>query len=49
MYPLQAKHFYDCIYGNQKPLIDIKDAIQTQKVIDAAFKSSETEKFIKID
>ena len=49
MYPIQAKHFYDCIYGNQKPLIDIKDAIQTQKVIDAAFKSSETEKFIKID
>ena len=49
MYPLQAKHFYDCIYGNQKPLIDIKDAIQTQKVIDAAFKSSKTEKLVKID
>ena len=49
MYPIQAKHFYDCIYGNQKPLIDIKDAIQTQKVIDAAFKSSKTEKLVKID
>jgi|TARA_Y100000294_G_scaffold111534_1_gene103416 predicted dehydrogenase len=49
MYTIQAKHFYDCIYGNHKPLIDIKDAIQTQKVIDAAFKSSKTEKLVKID
>ena len=49
MYPIQAKHFYDCIYNNQEPLTNIKDAILTQKVIDAAFKSSATEKFIKID
>ena len=49
MYQNQAKHFYDCIYNNKKSMIDIKDAILTQKVIDAAFKSSETEKFIKID
>ena len=49
MYQNQAKHFYDCIYNNHKSLIDIKDAILTQKVIDAAFKSNETEKFIKLD
>ena len=49
MYPIQAKHFYDCIYNKQKPLTNIKDAILTQKIIDAAFKSNKTEKFIKID
>ena len=49
MYPIQAKHFYDCIYNKQKPLTNIKDAILTQKIIDAAFESNKTEKFIKID
>jgi len=49
MYPIQAQHFYDCIYNKQKPLTNIKDAILTQKIIDAAFKSNKTEKFIKID
>ena len=49
MYQDQARHFYDCVYNGHKSLTDIKDAILTQKVIDAAFESNKTEKFIKID
>ena len=45
MYPLQAKHFYDCIFNNEKPMIDIEDSIKTQKIIDACFKSNEESNF----
>tara|TARA_B100002019_G_scaffold293510_1_gene321756 strand:- start:1370 stop:2368 length:999 start_codon:yes stop_codon:yes gene_type:complete len=39
MYPIQAKHFFDCLFNNEKPMITINDSINTQKVIDACFKS----------
>ena len=48
MYPNQARHFYNCVYNGHKSLIDIQDAIQTQKVIDAAFISHEKQKTIKV-
>jgi predicted dehydrogenase len=48
MYPNQAKHFVECIENGTQPIIDIGDAIKTQKVIDAAFKSSETGRLIYI-
>tara|TARA_Y100000590_G_scaffold470419_1_gene664749 strand:+ start:6771 stop:7763 length:993 start_codon:yes stop_codon:yes gene_type:complete len=48
MYPNQAKHFYNCIYNKHKPLIDIQDAIYTQKIIDAAFLANAKQKTIKI-
>lgn len=40
MYPLQAEHYYNCLFKNESPLADIKDSLETQKVIDAGFKSS---------
>ena len=45
MYPLQAKHFYDCIFNNEEPMVDIEDSIKTQKIIDACFKSNEDNNF----
>ena len=48
MYPRQAKHFYDCVFNEIEPLIDIEDSIKTQKVIDACFSSNENKKFIII-
>ncbi len=48
MYPVQAKHFFDCISNNTQSLTDIDDGIKTQRVIDMSFKSSETNSFQKI-
>ena len=42
MYPTQALYFYECIKKNIKPDLDIHDGLATQKVLDAAFESSET-------
>jgi predicted dehydrogenase len=46
MYPNQARYFVDCIKSGNKPSTDIEDAIKTQKVIDASFKSSIAGKII---
>lgn len=46
MYKTQAKHFIDCIKKRKKPLIDIKDAIHTQKIIDKSFASQKLGKLI---
>ena len=40
MYPRQARHFYECVFNGQEPVIDIDNAICTQKIIDASFESS---------
>jgi len=46
MYPLQAKHFYDCINNDAIEMVNIKDALKTQEIIDASFLSSSQEKMI---
>ena len=48
MYPNQAKHFYECITNKTKTLIDIDDAIKTQKIIDLAFESNKQRKLLKL-
>jgi len=48
MYPNQAKYFAECIINSNKPMNNIGEVINTQKVIDAAFKSSETGRLISI-
>ena len=48
MYDKQAEHFIKCISKEETSEIDLNDAIKTQKVIDAAFKSSESGKLISI-
>ena len=48
MYPIQAKHFYDSIYNNKDQEIDISDGLKTQKIIDAAFKSSSDKLLVEI-
>ena len=48
LYPKQAAHFYNCLYNDEQPLIDIDDAIRTQGIIDAAFKSNKTDRLISI-
>ena len=37
MYSSQAKHFYNCLLKKEKPLIDIRDAVKTQTIIDKSF------------
>ena len=48
MYPNQARHFIHCISTKNKPLIDLNDAIKTQEIIDAAFRSSENGNLINL-
>ena len=48
MYPNQAKYFYNCITENIDSNINISDAIKTQRILDAAFESSDKEKHIVI-
>jgi len=48
MYPNQARHFYNCIVNGDKSIIDIRDAIKTQAVIDAGFESSASGKLISV-
>ena len=37
-----------CLIGNEKPIVDIKDALMTQKIIDCSFESSTKNKLINI-
>ena len=46
MYHVQAKHFYNCLYSDEESVMDIDNAIRTQKIIDAAFKASNDGKLI---
>ena len=48
MYPLQAKYFHDSLVNKKKVFNDIRYAIDTQKVIDAAFLSSKRRKIVKV-
>ena len=48
MYYLQAQNFYNCLTSKEKPKIDIKDALLTQKIIDASFDSSNKNMYISI-
>jgi len=48
MYPKQAKYFYDCVIKKKKCINNIEEALKTQKVIDAAFKSNITKKNVRI-
>ena len=48
MYINQAKHFVECLQNKTQPMISIRDALKTQKIIDNSFLSSETGKSIKI-
>ena len=49
MYSNQARHFVNCLKGKEKEIINIKDAIKTQKIIDNSFKSSKKNKLININ
>lgn len=48
MYPKQAKYFYDCLIKKKENFNNINDALKTQRIIDAGFKSSVKEKVVKI-
>ena len=45
-YAHQSKHFINCINGKERSINDIDNAIETQKIIDAAFESEEKKKLI---
>ena len=48
MYPKQAKFFYNSLIKRKQIFNNINDALNTQKVIDAAFLSSKRKKIVKI-
>ena len=48
MYPSQAKYFYNCLIKRKKTINNINEAIKTQQIIDASFKSNKKEKVVKI-
>lgn len=48
MYPNQAEYFVNCIKKKETPMNTIDEAIETQRVIDAAFKSSKSLSLIKL-
>lgn len=47
MYKTQAHYFIDCIKNKKRPVVDIRDAINTQKIIDKSFESHNQGKAIK--
>jgi predicted dehydrogenase len=49
MYPRETQHFIDCVDGKARPSIDLRDGIKTQQVLDAAFESSASGRFVSID
>ena len=49
MYQTQAQHFIKCVRGEAKSIIDIEDALKTQKVVDAAFASSDSGKYMELN
>ena len=48
MYPKQADYFYKCFKYKKKNFNNIKDALETQKIIDASFKASRKIKFLNV-
>mgnify|MGYP001230313999 CR=1 FL=1 len=48
MYDNQTKHFINCLKLKEIASVDISDALKTQKIIDASFKSSSKKKVIKL-
>ena len=48
MYPKQADYFYKCFKYKKKNFNNIKDALETQKIIDASFKASSKIKFLNV-
>ncbi len=48
MYREEVKHFIDCIIGNKKPLIDLREGLKSLKVILSAKKSDKEYRFFKL-
>ena len=48
MYPSQAKYFYNCLIKQKNTINNIKEALKTQQIIDAGFRSSERQKVVKL-
>ena len=38
----QIEHFFDCVENNKPPKVDVEDAFETTRLIDASKKSNET-------
>ena len=49
MYQNQTNHYLDCLKNKIDPLIDIKDALKTQLIIDKSFESTSKKKIIAIE
>ncbi len=49
MYTKEITAFGEAVLDNKEVAVSASDAIKTQKIIDAAYKSSQTKKFIKIN
>ena len=48
MYPNQAKYFYNCLIKKKDTINNIQEALKTQRIIDASFKSNKLQKVVKI-
>ncbi len=48
IYSEQMKHFIDCIISRNKPINGISEGMTVLNIVDAAYKSSETGKLIKL-
>lgn len=48
MYPKQAKYFHDCLLKRKRNFNNIDEALKTQWIIDAGFKSNNKEQVVKI-
>ena len=42
VYVAEIEHFSQCILNNQQPLISEKDALETIRIVEAVYESSET-------
>ncbi len=45
----QLRHFIDCVHSGERPLTDGRTARDTVAVIEAAYRSAETGKVVKVD
>lgn len=45
----QLQHFVNCLLGKEKPLMTTRDAVESVRVIEAAYRSAELNKWLSVD
>jgi predicted dehydrogenase len=49
MYVDEIDHFFGCVERREKPVVDLREGYQVQRVIDACARSSATGRWVAVD